>query len=103
MTANTFSVVDEEYMHAVLRREIYRIHNAAGDASCYSLSSTGQAHEDLVLTCKACRRDTTELERALAAFKSAAVYLKHVTNMEREYLRQAVDTHKLRPNEEDVT
>jgi hypothetical protein len=103
MTASTFSVVDDRYMHELIKRDVYRVCLAVGDVShCTHYTSCNQ-HEDLIKVCKACNRDTTELERALSAFKNAAVHLKHVANMERECLRQAVDAHQVRPKDEDLT
>ena len=105
MAADSASIAADDYLHRVLRAEIYRVCNATGDNSAYSSCPYGshKAHEDLLLTCIGCKRDTTELKRAMKARDDAEVYLKHVTNMETSYLRQAVDTHKIRPKEEDLT
>ena len=105
MAADSASIMCDEYLHGVIRDKIYRVCNATNDNSNYSSCPYGshRAHEDLLLTCIGCKRDTTELKRAMKARDDAEVYLKHVTNMETSYLRQAVDTHKIRPKEEDLT
>ena len=85
------SVISDNYMNELIRSEIYRAYNAIHDASYISLYGYHKPHEDLILACKACMRDTTELERALDALKDAILHLKHVTDMETSLLRMAID------------
>ena len=95
----------DEYMHAILRAELYRVCNATFDNSAYSSSaySSHKAHADLLATCKACNRDTTELERAIEARNNAELHLKHVTEIETSYLRKAVDSRNITAVEETLT
>jgi len=97
--------VSDEYMHAMLRSELYRVCNATGDSLAFSSSaySSHKAHADLLATCKGCNRDTSELERAIEARNNAELHLKHVTEIETSYLRKAVDSHRITAFEENLT
>ena len=97
--------VSDEYMHAMIRSDLYRVCNATGDSSAFSSCaySSHKAHADLLATCKGCNRDTSELERAIEARNNAELHLKHVTEIETSYLRKAIDAHKIKPVEENLT
>ena len=97
--------VTEDYLHAMLRAEIYRVCNATGDNSAFTSCpyASHTAHEKLLATCKGCKRDTTELERAIQARKNAELHLKHVTEAETSSLRKSIDSHKIQPMEENLT
>ena len=97
--------MDEDHLHEVIRREIYRVCNAVGENSAYSSGPYGtrKPHDDLLLTCRACQIDATELERAINAVRNAELHLKHVTNAVTTYLRRAADSKSLKPTEDDLT
>ncbi len=105
MTSEVGAVVTDDFIFKVLRDDIYRVCNAVADSSQYATCPYGshKPHDDLLIACKGCKRDTTELQRAMKARDDAELYLKHVTCMETTYLRKAVDTYKIRPKEEDLT
>jgi hypothetical protein len=105
MTSVLGSVASDDFMHKILRDEIYRVCSAVNDKSGYSGCAYGsqKPHLDLLLVCKGCKRDTTELERAIKARDDAELHLKNVTTLETSYLRNAIETHKIRPREEDLT
>ena len=87
----------DEYIHGILRANIYRVCNATSDSTIYSSCPYGshKAHEELLATCKGCKRDTTELERAMKARTDAELQLKHVTDVETAFLRKAINSHKI--------
>ena len=98
-------MMDANHLNEIIRLEIYRICNSVGDNSACSTSPYGarKPHDDLMLTCKACQIDITELERAVNAVRNAELHLKHVTNAVTTYLRRAADSKTLRPTEDDLT
>ena len=96
--------VSEELMDKLVRSEIHRVYNTLTDSHWSESPYPKFNHHDaFVVTCKGCKRDTTELERALSAAKDAMLHLKHVTDTEREYMRRAVDLKKMKPPIEDLT
>jgi len=98
------TVICNEYVNNLLQSHIAGVCRSVMDTP-YSQGPYGQRkpHEDLLSTCKAYKRDTTELERAMSAHRDAVMHLKHVTDIETLYLRKASEAHLMRPRAEDLT
>lgn len=101
--ADLKTIIADDHLNEIIRLEIYRVRNATFEKNYDSPYGSRKPHEDLIKTCKACKRDTTELERALSAMRDAVVYLKHVTDIETSYLCRAADAHMIKPRDEDLT
>jgi hypothetical protein len=88
-------LASDDLMKKLLRDEIHRVCNATMSAPWDAAHVDWKKYDELILVCKGCRRDTTELERALNAAKDALLHLKHATDFQTCSMRRAIETSRV--------